>query len=27
VHYLRKKTDKSVIRTVHGVGYQLGALT
>ncbi|WP_336852962.1 response regulator transcription factor [Sinomonas albida] len=26
VHYLRKKTDKSVIRTVHGVGYQLGGL-
>ncbi len=27
VHYLRKKTDKSVIRTVHGVGYQLGELS
>ncbi|WP_342777848.1 response regulator transcription factor [Sinomonas susongensis] len=26
VHYLRKKTDKSVIRTVHGIGYQLGGL-
>ena len=26
VHYLRKKTDKTVIRTVHGVGYQLGGL-
>ena len=26
VHYLRKKTDKSVVRTVHGVGYQLGGL-
>ena len=26
VHYLRKKTDRSVIRTVHGVGYQLGGL-
>ncbi|MDQ4502804.1 response regulator transcription factor [Sinomonas sp. ASV322] len=26
VHYLRKKTDRSVIRTVHGVGYQLGSL-
>lgn len=26
VHYLRKKTQKTVIRTVHGVGYQLGGL-
>ena len=26
VHYLRKKTEKTVIRTVHGVGYQLGNL-
>lgn len=26
VHYLRKKTEKTVIRTVHGVGYQLGGL-
>jgi two-component system response regulator QseB len=26
VHYLRKKTDRTVIRTVHGVGYQLGGL-
>jgi two-component system response regulator QseB len=26
VHYLRKKTDRSVIRTVHGLGYQLGGL-
>ncbi|MEA5454661.1 response regulator transcription factor [Sinomonas sp. JGH33] len=26
VHYLRKKTERSVIRTVHGVGYQLGGL-
>jgi two-component system response regulator QseB len=26
VHYLRKKTNKSVIRTVHGLGYQLGGL-
>lgn len=26
VHYLRKKTDKTVIRTVHGLGYQLGGL-
>ncbi|WP_338055897.1 response regulator transcription factor [Sinomonas gamaensis] len=26
VHYLRKKTDRSVIRTVHGIGYQLGSL-
>lgn len=24
VHYLRKKISKSVIRTVHGLGYQLG---
>ncbi len=26
VHYIRKKTHKTVIRTVHGVGYQLGGL-
>ena len=26
VHNLRKKTQKTVIRTVHGVGYQLGGL-
>ncbi|WP_235780293.1 response regulator transcription factor [Sinomonas notoginsengisoli] len=26
VHYLRKKTDRGVIRTVHGLGYQLGGL-
>ncbi|WP_306418889.1 winged helix-turn-helix domain-containing protein [Arthrobacter sp. GMC3] len=24
VHYLRKKISKSVIRTVHGMGYQIG---
>ena len=24
VHYLRKKVSKSVIRTVHGLGYQIG---
>jgi two-component system response regulator QseB len=24
VHYLRKKVSKSVIRTVHGAGYQIG---
>ncbi|MET3812585.1 response regulator transcription factor [Arthrobacter sp. UYEF3] len=24
VHHLRRKIDKSVIRTVHGVGYQIG---
>ncbi|MFQ4150036.1 response regulator transcription factor [Arthrobacter sp. LAPM80] len=24
VHYLRKKVSKSVIRTVHGMGYQIG---
>lgn len=24
VHYLRKKVSKSLIRTVHGVGYQVG---
>ena len=26
VHYVRKKTHKTVIRTVHGLGYQLGHL-
>jgi two-component system response regulator QseB len=26
VHYLRKKTQRSVVRTVHGIGYQLGGL-
>lgn len=26
VHYLRKKVSKSVIRTVHGLGYQIGDL-
>ncbi|GAA3775778.1 response regulator transcription factor [Microbacterium kribbense] len=26
VHYLRRKTDKDVILTVHGQGYRLGAL-
>jgi two-component system response regulator QseB len=24
VHHLRRKTSKSVIRTVHGLGYQIG---
>ncbi|MGP9500934.1 response regulator transcription factor [Specibacter sp. AOP5-B1-6] len=24
IHYLRKKPSKSVIRTVHGIGYQIG---
>jgi len=24
VHYLRKKVSKSVVRTVHGLGYQIG---
>lgn len=24
VHHLRRKTSKSVIRTVHGIGYQIG---
>ena len=24
VHYLRRKVSKSVIRTVHGIGYQIG---
>ncbi len=27
VHYLRKKVSKSVIRTVHGAGYQIGDAT
>lgn len=27
VHYLRRKTDRDVIRTVRGRGYQLGELT
>lgn len=26
VHHLRKKTARSIIRTVHGTGYQLGGL-
>jgi two-component system response regulator QseB len=24
VHYLRRKADRDIIRTVHGTGYQLG---
>ena len=24
VHYLRRKISRAVIRTVHGVGYQIG---
>lgn len=24
VHYLRKKVSKSLVRTVHGLGYQIG---